>query len=97
MLFSIVCTDRQNGFETRLATRAQHLAHLEKHKNIIRFAGPMLDEEEKPCGSLIMIDVDNPSAADVFAAADPYTKAGLFESVIIRAVKTVFRDGNRVE
>jgi hypothetical protein len=33
------------------------------------------------------------AAAEAFAAADPYAKAGLFESVVIRPFRTVFKDG----
>jgi hypothetical protein len=40
-------------------------------------------------GSLLIIDFADRKAAEDFAANDPYNKAGLFESVIIRRWKKV--------
>lgn len=80
-----------------MATRAQHLAYMESQKASIQFAGPQLDTQGKPCGSLILLDVADMESAEGFAAADPYAGVNLFESVIIRPLRTVFRDGQLVE
>ena len=57
-----------------------------------RAGSAMLDPEGRACGSLLVIDVtDSPEAAG-FAEADPYARAGLFESVVIRPYRVVFRD-----
>jgi len=54
-------------------------------------AGPTLTEDgEAMTGSLIVIDRDDLAAAEAWAAGDPYAKAGLFESVVIRPFKQVF-------
>ncbi|GAL97300.1 YciI family protein [Acetobacter tropicalis] len=97
MLFAIICTDRPGALETRMATREQHLAFLEQYKARIQFGGPQLDINGKPCGSLILIDVKDRAEAEGFAAADPYAKVNLFESVIVRPLRTVFRDGALAE
>ncbi|MCH4022482.1 MAG: YciI family protein [Acetobacter sp.] len=97
MLFSIVCTDKPAGLETRLATREQHLAYLKTYADRIQFAGPTLGTDGRPCGSLLLIDVADRAEAEGFAASDPYAKADLFESVVIRPVRTVFRDGELAE
>ena len=55
--------------------------------------GPMLDRDGRPCGSLLLVEVEDLAAAEGFAASDPYAKAGLFESTVIRGFRTVFRDG----
>ncbi|MBO1323862.1 YciI family protein [Acetobacter sp. TBRC 12305] len=96
MLFAIICTDRPGALELRVATRAQHLAFLESHKAAVQFAGPQLDAQGKPCGSLILLDVPDRESAEGFAAADPYAGVNLFESVIVRPLRTVFRDGQLV-
>ncbi|EFG9941320.1 hypothetical protein BL470_005420, partial [Escherichia coli] len=44
----------------------------------------------KPNGSLVVIDVADRSAAEAFAANDPYARAGLFESVEIKPWNWVF-------
>ncbi|EBU8132008.1 hypothetical protein DLM20_24945, partial [Salmonella enterica subsp. enterica serovar Java] len=56
----------------------------------LAFAGPFLDEVGKPNGSLVVIDVADRSAAEAFAANDPYARAGLFESVEIKPWNWVF-------
>jgi uncharacterized protein YciI len=59
-------------------------------------AGGLLDTDGRPSGSLLVIDVADRAEAEGFAEVDPYNKAGLFESVIIRPYRQVFRDGDRV-
>lgn len=97
MLFAIMCTDKPGCFETRAATRPDHLAYLRIYADRIQFAGPMLGADEKPCGSIVMVEVADRAEAEGFAAADPYAKVGLFESVVIRPLRTVFRDGKLAE
>lgn len=96
MLFALICTDRPASLDLRMATRPTHLAFLEQYASKLVQVGPLLDTEGRPCGSLLIIDVEDRAAAEGFAAADPYAKAGLFESTIIRAYRPVYRDGERV-
>ena len=93
MLFVLICTDKPGSLDLRLATRPQHMAYLETYKSRIVQAGPLLDADGRPCGSLLMVDVTDRAEAEGFAEADPYTRASLFESVLIRPYRTVFRDG----
>ncbi|WP_215753473.1 YciI family protein [Acetobacter sp. P5B1] len=97
MLFAVICTDRPGALEIRKATREKHLAFLENYKQAIQFAGPQLDVNGTPCGSLVLLDVPDRAAAEGFAAADPYAEVNLFESVIVRPLRIVFRDGALVE
>ncbi len=93
MLFAIVCTDKPGRLETRLAVRDTHLAYLEHYVDRLVHVGPMLDMEGRPCGSLLVINVADRAEAEGFAGSDPYAKADLFESTVIRGFRTVFRDG----
>ena len=93
MLFAITCTDKPGALPLRLETRPAHLEYLAAHKDHFVLVGPVLDNEGKPCGSLLVVDVADRAAAENFAAGDPYAKAGLFESVAIRGFRTVFKDG----
>jgi uncharacterized protein len=52
-------------------------------------AGPFLDEGGQMTGSLIVLEVEGLAAAKDWAAADPYAKAGLFDSVAITEWKKV--------
>lgn len=97
MLFAIICADRPASLELRLATRPTHLAYLQTYERKLVQAGPLLDAEGRSCGSLLIVDVADRAEAEGFAAADPYARAGLFESTVIRPYRMVFRDGLLVE
>ena len=96
MLFAIIATDRPGSLDLRLATRPTHLAYLTMYADRIVHGGPTLDVDGRPCGSLLIIEAEDRAAAEGFAASDPYAKAGLFESTIIRAFREVFRDGELI-
>jgi uncharacterized protein YciI len=93
MLFLIMCTDKPASIELRQSTRPAHLEHLKAHQSSLVEAGPVLDADGKPSGSLLLVDMADRAAAEGFAAADPYARAGLFESVMIRPYRAVFKDG----
>jgi len=98
MLYVLLCVDDpQNGLERRAATRPDHLTYLEQAGKQVRLAGPLLAEDgETPIGSLLIIEADSLEAAQGFADADPYSKAGVFANVNVRPFKGVvggFGDG----
>jgi uncharacterized protein YciI len=97
MLFALICTDKPGSLDLRLATRGAHLAYLETYQQRLVQAGPLLDPDGRPCGSLLLVDVADAAEAAGFAEADPYNRAGLFESVVIRPFRTVFKDGDKVD
>jgi uncharacterized protein YciI len=84
MLFALLCEDRTDAGSLRAETRAEHLAHLKALGTRLRFAGPFLDESEKPVGSLLVVEAESREAAEALAAQDPYARAGLFRSVTVR-------------
>ena len=96
MLFAITCTDKPGALPLRTDTRPAHLDHLKAHESSLVLVGPVLDLEGKPCGSLLVIQADNRAAAEAFALADPYARARVFESVVVRPFRTVFKDGQAV-
>ena len=49
----------------------------------------MIDDAGAMCGSILMLATDDRAEAEAWAAGDPYAKAGLFESVEIKAFKHV--------
>jgi uncharacterized protein YciI len=93
MLFALICTDKPGGLAVRQATRPPHLDYLRAREADLHFAGPLLDAEGNPCGSLLLLEAADRAAAEAFAAGDPYAQAGLFESTVIRPVRQVARDG----
>ncbi|MBN8951817.1 MULTISPECIES: YciI-like protein [unclassified Rhizobium] len=92
MLFAFVCKDKPGYLNVRMETRPAHVEHLNKlnAEGTLKMAGPFLDAEGKPNGSLVIVEAENVEAAVAIADADPYTKAGLFESVEIKPFNWVF-------
>ena len=87
MRVALICIDKPNALEIRLANRAAHLDYL-KETGVVEMAGPFLDGEAM-VGSLLVLEVETLEQAQDWAAGDPYAKAGLFASVDIRAWKKV--------
>jgi uncharacterized protein YciI len=79
MPIALIARDAPDSLQIRLDTRPAHLDYLKSTTEVMH-AGPLLDDDEKPCGSLIVLDMDM-NAAQVWAENDPYAKAGLFASV----------------
>jgi len=87
VLFVLHAMDKPNSAEIRQATRSQHLEHLAKFETPV--AGPLLDTHGNMTGSCIFLEAQDVAAAQEFSETDPYTLAGLFESVTIREFKKV--------
>lgn len=84
--FVVTCIDKKNALELRMATRPAHLEYTDGFPQIMRLAGPLLDDEGQMAGSLIILECDR-AQAEAFVGNDPYNIAGLFESVDIREIK----------
>ncbi|MCO5733575.1 YciI-like protein [Rhizobium sp. SSA_523] len=91
-LFAFVCTDKPDHLQVRMDTRPAHLDHLNalNDQGILKMAGPFLDADGKPNGSLVIVEADTIDAARAIADADPYSKAGLFASVDVKPFNWVF-------
>jgi uncharacterized protein YciI len=88
MRVAVITTDKPGALQIRLDTRDAHLAYL-KETGVVEMAGPFLDEAGTMCGSLLVLDVADLSAARDWAKNDPYAKAGLFADVRIQEWKKV--------
>jgi uncharacterized protein len=84
VLFVIAAFDRPGAPELCLQVRPAHLDYLNSKTAQIKVAGPLLDENDQPIGSLLIIEADDRAAAEAFAAGDPYRREGVFERVEIR-------------
>lgn len=90
--YVLICRDKPDSLQVRLDTRGNHLAYLQAldEKGILKIAGPMMGADEKPCGSLIIMQADDRATIEAIAADDPYAKAGLFTEVDIKPYNWVF-------
>lgn len=96
MLYVILCFDCPGRQELRQATRPAHLAFLESIQSKLVEVGPQLDLEGHPCGSMLLVEATDRAEAEAIAASDPYAKAGLFETTLVRGFRSVFRNGQKV-
>lgn len=88
MRAALICIDKPDHLQTRIDNRPAHLEHIQS-SGIVEMAGPFLDAAGGMIGSLVILTVDSMDQAQAWAEADPYAKAGLFESVSIREWKKV--------
>ncbi len=88
MRIAIIAIDKANAQQTRMDNRQDHLAYIEK-TGVVEMAGPFLDLDGNMCGSLLILSLNSLAEAEIWAANDPYAKAGLFESVTVKAWKKV--------
>ncbi len=91
MLFAITCLDKPDSLALRMTTRPDHLAYLAGKG--VAYGGPMLDDAGQPCGSILVVEAADHTAAAMFASNDPYAQAGLFASTTIHGFRAVFKDG----
>lgn len=88
MRVALICIDKPGHLHIRQENRPAHLAHIDT-SGLVEMAGPFLDSEGQMVGSLVVLNVDSMDQARAWAEADPYAKAGLFQSVDIREWKKV--------
>jgi len=92
MYFAAICRDKPGALQLRLDTRPAHVEHLNdlNARGVLKIAGPLLGDEGKPVGSLLILECDDLDEAKSVAGADPYARAGLFDSVEIKPWNWVF-------
>jgi len=88
MRYALICIDKPNALQTRVDNREAHLEHI-RSSGVVEQAGPFIDAAGQMCGSLIVLGVGSKAEAEAWAAADPYAKAELFQSVMIQEWKRV--------
>lgn len=86
--FAIYTTDKPGLGALREAVRERHRAYLRaSNADAVEtvLGGPLLDPQGQMNGTLLVVRAATLEAVERFFAADPYSLAGLFERVEIRA------------
>lgn len=81
MPFVVRCIDRPEAGSLRQRTRAIHLEYMIRHRDLVRYGGPLQDEGGRTIGSLVVLDLPDRAAVDAFLTSEPYARAGLFGEV----------------
>ncbi len=90
MLFAVTNIDKPGVTELRAATRTAHLDYFATIAAKLYQAGPTMGRDGKPNGSLVIVDAADFAEVEALMAADPYAKAGIFESTTISSYRIVF-------
>jgi uncharacterized protein YciI len=64
--------------------RTEHIAYRKGLGSALLLAGPLLDEGEKPIGSVVIIEANDHAAAEAVALQDPYVGHGAMRVESIR-------------
>ena len=97
MLYAIISQDVENSLEKRLSVRPAHVERLQKLKEqgrlILAGPNPAIDNNDPGpagfTGSLIVAEFESLQVAQIWADNDPYVKAGVYDSVIVKPFKKV--------
>lgn len=97
MLYVIYSEDIANSLEKRLPARPAHLHRLQELQNAGRLllAGPFpaIDSPDPGSagfsGSMIVAEFPSLEDAQIWAKADPYVAAGVYEKVTVKPFKKV--------
>ncbi len=91
-LFIYIGRDGPHGAERRPDVRPRHLDHIRRldEDGQIRLAGPLKDDLGAPCGTVIVMEVEDLARARSVAESDPYLLEGVFEAVEVFESLQVF-------
>jgi uncharacterized protein YciI len=79
--FVVLATDAPDRDELRAA----YLRQPDAHPVRVRIGGPTLSEDgARMNGTLLVVEADSLAAVHAFLADDPYVRAGLFATTIVR-------------
>ena len=88
MLWCVFCKDKPDSEGQRQAVLEEHRAYLATQKDKIVMSGATLsDDGESMTGSCFIIAADDRAGAEAFSNGDPFTNAGVFESVVVTRMK----------
>jgi uncharacterized protein YciI len=98
MLYSIFAFDKKDSLPLRAKARVDHIARLNEldQNGRLLLAGPNPNiDSETPgdagfSGSLIVAEFESLEAAKLWAEADPYVAAGVYDQVTVKPFKKVF-------
>ena len=85
MLWVITCDTTPNVGAARDQAAAAHREYMTAQKGILVLAGATRsDDGETILGSAFVIHVKSRAEAQAFSDNDPYTKAGVFNNIVIK-------------
>ncbi len=91
MPYVVLTRDKPNSLDLRTEVRGVHIEYLEANQHKLLAAGAMTEDDGTGGhGGVIIVDTDDRAEAEAFIENDPFTKAGLFESVTVTRWRKAF-------
>jgi len=87
MPYAVHYLDRIDAGDIRQQHREAHIAYRKGLGDRLLLAGPLLSEDGKPVGSLVLLEAGSLADAKAAAHADPYAAAGLFDQILVHGYK----------
>jgi uncharacterized protein len=88
MLWAIYCVDGSNTASLRDRHMRPHRDYLGEQKPLLVLGGATLsDDASVATGSLFIINARDRAEAEAFSANDPFTRAGIFERIVITRMR----------
>src|ERR1051325_4146333 len=88
MHWLIKCRSKPNTDALREATIGAHRNFLDGYPEVTWYSGPLFtDDNRNAIGSLRLIEFPDRDSALAYITADPYTRAGIFQSITIERWK----------
>ena len=87
--FVVKCLDGEGALALRPDNRPAHLTYMESLGPKLLLAGPLLNEDDTPKGSLFIYEADTAEDARALAENDPFSKMGIFEKIEVTKFKLV--------
>jgi uncharacterized protein YciI len=73
--------------QARETHRAAHIGYRKQLGPRLALAGPLLDDDGKPCGSVVIVEAESRAEAERWASADPYVVQGVLKLVSLRGYR----------
>lgn len=97
MLYAFISQDVENSLAARLEARPAHVERLQQLKQqgrlIIAGPHPAIDNNDPGpagfTGSLVVAEFESLGEAQIWADADPYVAAGVYQSIIVKPFNKV--------
>lgn len=83
MLTVVRCLYRPGGADARLHIRDAHVEYMIASRSVLEQGGALLGADGAVAGMFLVLRHDSRDRVDAFLAAEPYTRAGLFETTTI--------------
>ena len=97
MPYAILTQDKPDHAHVRAAARPAHLEYLTANQGLLLAAGALIDDDGTGGhGGILIVDTDDRAEAERFIANDPFSKAGLFQSVTVTRWRKAFFDKQRL-